>query len=176
MRGIIVKIIKFIGNALLAFVVILFGLTAAISFFSAPDDEGLFGFKGYTVVSGSMEPAFSTGDFVFVRTNELNDVKEGDVVTFMRNEEIVTHRAVAVTDAGVTTKGDANNIQDQGQVTQESYIGELALILPYFGYVVVAVQQPIVLIGLAVLLGMYFILIYVKEAKEEKQKAAEKNS
>lgn len=162
------KFIKFIGNSLLTLVVLLFAVTAAISFFSAPEDDGLFGLKGYTVVSGSMEPALSTGDFVFVRVNGIEDVKEGDVVTFFRDEEIVTHRAVEVTDAGVATKGDANNIADQGEVTSENYIGELAWILPYYGYVVVAVQQPAVLIGLTLLLGIYFILLYVKQDREEK--------
>lgn len=176
MRGVIVKFIKFIGNTLLVLVVVLFAVTAAISFFSAPEDEGLFGFKGYTVISGSMEPAFSTGDFVFVHANDVEDVAEGDILTFTRNDEIITHRAAEVTETGIVTKGDANNIQDQGEVTKENYVGELALILPYFGYVVVAVQQPFVLIGLAVLLGMYFILVYVKIAKEEKRQATDQKN
>lgn len=173
MRGTIVKFIKVIGNILLVLVVILFAITAAISFFSAPEDNGLFGFKGYTVVSGSMEPAFSTGDFVFVHVNDVEDITKGDILTFTRNNEIITHRAAGVTDTGIVTQGDANNIQDQGEVTKANYVGELALILPYFGYVVVFVQQPVVLIGLAILLGMYFILVYIKTSKEEKHQAVD---
>ena len=165
------KYIKIIGNILLTFVIVLFAVTAAISFFSGPDDEGLFGYKGYTVVSGSMEPTFSTGDFIFVETSPIEEIESGDVVTFTREEEFVTHRAIEITDTGLVTQGDANNIADQGKVTEDNYIGELALIVPYFGYVVVATQQPIVLGGLVALLGLYYILTYVKSSKEEKQKA-----
>lgn len=167
------KYIKFIGNALLAIVILLFAITAAISFFSGPDDEGLFGYKGYTVVSGSMEPAISTGDFIFVKTTPIEEIEIDDVVTFLRDEEFVTHRAVEITDTGLMTKGDANNIADQGEVTHDSYIGELALIVPYFGYVVVATQQPLVLGGLVALLGFYYILVYIKSSKEEKNDTTE---
>ncbi|MCI3027754.1 signal peptidase I [Desemzia sp. C1] len=164
------KYIKYVGNALLVIAIILFAVTAAISFFSGPDDEGLFGYKGYTVVSGSMEPAFSTGDFIFVKTTPFGNIKTKDIVTFVSGEEIVTHRAIEVKDEGLVTQGDANNIPDQAEVTADNYIGELALIVPYFGYVVVATQQPLVLGGLVVLLGSYYILAYIDVAKKDKQK------
>lgn len=164
------KYIKYIGNSLLTIVIVLFAVTAAVSFFSGPKDEGLFGYKGYTVVSGSMEPVFSTGDFIFVKTTPFENVEAEDIVTFVSNEEIVTHRAIEVNEEGLITQGDANNIPDQAAVTADTYIGELALIVPYFGYVVVATQQPLVLGGLVVLLGIYYILTYVDVAKKDKQK------
>lgn len=165
-----VKYIKYIGNRLLTIVIVLFAATAAVSFFSGPDDEGLFGYKGYTVVSGSMEPAFSTGDFIFVKTTPYKNIEIEDIVTFVSDGEIVTHRAVEINSKGLITQGDANNIPDQTEVTKDTYIGELALIVPYFGYVVVATQQPLVLGGLVVLLGVYYILTYVDIAKKDKQK------
>lgn len=164
------KGIKFIGKGLLTIVITLFALTAAVSFFSDPKDDGLFGYKGYTVVSGSMEPTFSTGDFIFVKMTPYEKIEADDVISFINNEEIVTHRATEVKDDGLVTQGDANNIPDQDLVTNDTYIGELALIVPYFGYVVVAAQQPLVLAGLVVLLGMYYILMYIDTAKKDKQK------
>lgn len=164
------KYIKYIGNSLLTIVIILFAATAAVSFFSGPDDEGLFGYKGYTVVSGSMEPAFSTGDFIFVKTTPYENIKIEDIVTFVSDGEIVTHRAIEVNSKGLITQGDANNIPDQVEVTEDAYIGELALIVPYFGYVVVATQQPLILGGLVVLLAVYYILTYIDIAKKDKQK------
>lgn len=170
------KYIKYLGNTLLTIVILLFAVTAAISFFSGPDDEGLFGYKGYTVVSGSMEPVFSTGDFIFVETTPIDEIETGDVVTFTRGEEFVTHRTIEITDAGLVTQGDANNIADQGEVTEDDYIGKLSLIVPYFGYVVVATQQPLVLGGLVALLGLYYILVYVKSTKEEKKGTTENHN
>ncbi|MFL2133079.1 signal peptidase I [Desemzia sp. FAM 24101] len=170
------KYIKYFGNTLLTIVILLFAITAAISFFSGPDDEGLFGYKGYTVVSGSMEPVFSTGDFIFVETTPIEKIESGDVVTFTRGEEFITHRAIEITDAGLVTQGDANNIADQGEVTEDDYIGELSLIVPYFGYVVVATQQPLVLSILVALLGLYYILTYIKSTKEEKSDITENHN
>ncbi|MFL2105031.1 signal peptidase I [Desemzia sp. FAM 23991] len=170
------KYIKIIGNMLLTLVIVLFAITAAISFFSGLEDEGLFGYKGYTVVSGSMEPAFSTGDFIFVETTPIEEIESGDVVTFTREEEFVTHRAIEINDTGLVTQGDANNIADQGEVTEDNYIGELALIVPYFGYVVVATQQPLVLGILVALLGLYYVLMYVKSTKEEKPDTTENHN
>lgn len=164
------KYIKYIGNSLLTIVIVLFAVTAAISFFSGPEDEGLFGYKGYTVVSGSMEPAFSTGDFIFVKMTPYEKIEIEDIVTFVSDGEIVTHRAIEVNSKGLITQGDANNIPDQSEVTKDTYIGELALIVPYFGYVVVATQQPLILGGLVVLLGVYYILVYIDTTKKDKQK------
>lgn len=50
------KVLKKIGNAILfVFTVLVVGV-ALLNFFSSPDGKGLFGYKGYTVLSGSMEP------------------------------------------------------------------------------------------------------------------------
>lgn len=164
------KILKYIGSTIAVVVVLAFVVIAGISFFSAPDSNGLFGYKGYTVVSGSMEPKISVGDFIIVETDPYDKVKKEDVVTFQYNQEIVTHRVVDRTDEGLTTKGDANNIQDQGFVTEETYIGIQKMLIPYFGYVITFLQKPIAFAIVVALMGVYLIYLYVHPTTEEEAK------
>ena len=58
---------------------------------------GFFGIHPYAVVSGSMEPAISTGTMVFSKETSFKNLKKGDVITFMISEDqTVTHRIVSV--------------------------------------------------------------------------------
>lgn len=164
------KMIKFIGTTLAVIVVSIFVVIAGISFFSAPDSSGLFGYKGYTVVSGSMEPEIAVGDFIIVEMDPYKDVETEDVVTFEYNTEIVTHRVVDRTEEGLVTKGDANNIQDQGFVTEDSYIGIKEMVVPYFGYVITFLQKPIAFAIIVALMGVYLIYLYLHPTKEEDAK------
>ena len=91
-----------------------------------------------------MEPAIMTGSLCFVNTNaEYADVREGDVIAFRSAMgTVVTHRAVAVTEHGVETRGDSNRVSDGITTTEENYVGETMASLPYAGYVLwVALNQ-----------------------------------
>ncbi|MDN5373024.1 MAG: signal peptidase [Carnobacterium sp.] len=155
------KIIKALGTSIVVVVVLIFVLIAGISFFSAPESSGLFGYKGYTVISGSMEPKIAVGDFVIVEMDPYDNVKKNDVITFQYNQELVTHRVVDRTAEGLATKGDANNIQDQGFVLEEAYIGTKKMIIPYFGYVITFLQKPIAFAVIIALMGVYLIYLYL---------------
>lgn len=99
------------------------------------------GFKIYTVVSGSMEPAIHIGSVVVSQPQP--EYKVGDVITFVPNgakkADSVTHRIFAVKkDAkGATffeTKGDANKTPDIEPVSAKSVLGKEVLAIPYLGY------------------------------------------
>ncbi|MER2225927.1 MAG: signal peptidase I [Carnobacterium sp.] len=164
------KIVKTIGTTIAVVVVLIFVVIAGISFFSAPDSSGLFGYKGYTVVSGSMEPKIAVGDFIIVEMDPYDDVNEKDIITFQYNQELVTHRVVDITAEGLVTKGDANNIKDQGFVLEESYIGTQKILIPYFGYVITFLQKPIAFALIVALMGVYLIYLYLNPATKEEVK------
>jgi signal peptidase len=65
------------------------------------------------VVSDSMSPTLATDDgYVLIDTGS---VEVGDIITYYSDERgtSVTHRAVAVTEDGIVTQGDANPSTDQ---------------------------------------------------------------
>ena len=96
----------------------------------------MFGIKPYIVMSGSMEPTIHTGSVCFVNTSaDYSDIKKGDIIAFQAAENmLVTHRAVAVSDAGIETKGDANKVSDGISTTKDNFIGRTVFSLPYVGY------------------------------------------
>ena len=121
----------------------------------------LFGLKTFVVLSPSMEPTFSTGSVVYVKSIAPEDVKVDDVITFYLDDETsATHRVVEVlTDANgqpcFRTKGDANRIPDTRVVTADQLIGKEIVAIPKLGKLVEYIHTPngrLVAIGAGVLL------------------------
>lgn len=96
---------------------------------------GVFGIRSYYVVSGSMEPQIPTGSMIYVKDCDPANLKEGDVIAFDLGNSVVTHR-VTENDPSLeelTTKGDANPLEDMRKVSYEDVIGVYTLHLPYMG-------------------------------------------
>lgn len=124
------------------------------------------GTQWMVVVSNSMAPALRTGDLVVVRPAARDEIKVGDIVTFVdahNSQVLVTHRVIAIeasgaseasgtSEVGVTyrVKGDNNPVADPERVTYSRIIGKVAFRLPLAGYVVHAVQNrpSLALLGL----------------------------
>lgn len=164
------KMIKIVGNILFTVAVLAFCFIAAVSFFSAPASKGLLGLKGYVVISGSMEPSISAGDFIMTRSDAFEDIEVGEIITFVGDQDIITHRVDSITSEGLTTKGDANENPDASKVLQQDYIGSHLLTLAYFGHVIIFLQKPLAFILIAVALAGYFIMVYIKDGKDEDDK------
>ena len=143
----------------------------------------LVGLQVFNVISGSMEPTYSVGDLLYVKTVDPDSVKVGDPITFVLNEDLVvaTHRVVAVDreNRQFITKGDANETEDANPVHFNNLVGVPVFAIPLLGYVSAYIQNPpgmYVAIALGVvLLAVVFLpdLITKKKEKEEPQEEAE---
>ena len=110
----------------------------------------LFGLQVYTVLSGSMEPAYPVGALLYDKKVDPAELRPGDVITFMLDEDtIVTHRIVEVVpdeeDPSVIrfrTKGDANAAEDGSLVHYKNVLGTPVFAIPKLGYFASFVQQP----------------------------------
>ena len=110
----------------------------------------LFGLQVFTVLSGSMEPAYHTGSLIYVKKVDPATIKEGQAITFLLAEDTVaTHRVIEVvpdeedpTVLRFRTKGDANDSPDGGLVHYKNVIGVPVFTIPYLGYVANYIQQP----------------------------------
>lgn len=96
----------------------------------------LAGIKPYVVKSGSMEPALPTGSLCFINHRApYEKIQEGDLVAFRTSlGQKVLHRVIRVTDQGLETKGDANEVSDGISVTEENYLGKELGAIPGLGY------------------------------------------
>jgi len=143
----------------------------------------LIGLQPMTVLSGSMEPEFKTGDLIYVKEVDYRELKAGDVITFMLSEETVaTHRIVEVvpdeTDSTVVryrTKGDANDSEDGSLVHCRNVVGTPVFSLPKMGYVANYIQNPpgsyLAISGAAILMLLMFLPEMLRA--DEEPKAAE---
>ena len=137
--------------------IVLFLSIMLLNFMSAPESKGLLGYKGYIILSGSMESVLTPGDFIIVKAHPYQTIKENDVVTFKVDDKIVTHRVVRLSNSGLTTKGDANEVEDSNPITKKEYIGRLKVAVPYLGRIMIFLQKPYMIALYLVLIGIFFI-------------------
>ena len=141
----------------------------------------LVGLQVYNIVSPSMEPHYSVGDLIYVKSVDPDSVKVGDPITFVLNEDLVvaTHRVVAIDSENrqFTTKGDANKTEDAAPVHFNNLIGVPVFAIPLMGYVSAFIQKPpgmyIAIAFGIVLLAVVFLpdILAKKNKKEEKEDA-----
>lgn len=153
----------------------------------------LMGYQVYTVLSGSMEPEYSVGDLLYVKATAPEDIKVGDAISFVLNEDLVvaTHRVVEIDleNQHFRTKGDANEIEDSEPVHFKNVIGVVQFNIPLLGYVSDYIQNPpgmyITIAAGVVLIILVFLpdfLVKKKKPEEEaeqspaEQAAAEENA
>lgn len=99
----------------------------------------------YTIISGSMEPAIHVYDVVVnVATKSPEDIKIGDVITFISSSSIsngltVTHRVQDIRiingEYEFVTKGDYNPVADTNTAKYSNVIGKVAFKIPQLGRV-----------------------------------------
>lgn len=126
----------------------------------------LLGFDRYVIVSNSMKGTFERGAVVFSKSQSVNDLKIGDVITYRPPAQtginhLVTHRISdrTVNDDGsimFRTKGDANPGKDPwtfSLVNGTQNVMEFSV--PAVGYGLIALANPqvrMLLIGIPALI------------------------
>ena len=147
----------------------------------------LVGLRPLTVLSGSMEPTYHVGSLIYVKSVDYRDLKAGDVITFMLDEDtLATHRIVEVVPdeedpatLRYRTKGDANEAEDGSLVHYKNVVGTPVFTIPKLGYVASYIQNPpgtyVALSAGAVLLLLMFIpdLFAPEEPKKSQAEKAE---
>jgi len=138
----------------------------------------IMGYRVFNVISGSMEPTYSVGDLIYVKDTAPEEIKVGDPITFVLNEDLVvaTHRVVGVDTANqhFYTKGDANETADSSPVHFNNVIGVAKFSIPLLGYVSDFVQRPPGMYFTVAALSVLIILVFLPDMinnrrKEEKE-------
>ena len=139
----------------------------------------LVGLQVFNVISGSMEPTYSVGDLLYVKTVDPDSVRVGDPITFVLNEDlaVATHRVGAVDSVNrqFTTKGDANESEDARPGHFNNLVGVPVFAIPLLGYVSAYIQSPpgmyvAITFGVLLLAAVFLPdLLMKKSEKAEKQ-------
>ncbi|MCP8615770.1 signal peptidase I SipW [Salirhabdus salicampi] len=156
---------------------LLFMIFVFISSKASDGEPKLFGYEFKTVLSGSMEPTFSTGSVIALKPVEDPSVlKTNDIVTFMqRDNSFVTHRIIDVIDREgrlyFQTKGDNNAQPDMNLVPAINVTGVYTgFSIPILGYFIEFSRSnagaALLLIIPGVLLVIYSVITLLKAFKE----------
>ncbi len=109
----------------------------------------MFGFRAFTIKSGSMTPALAVGDVVIDKSVSPATLHSGAVVTFRDpalGQQLVTHRVLSVKRVGdvmlFVTKGDANRVPEHWSVSTNGHLGREVARVPGAGQMLADVSTP----------------------------------
>lgn len=130
--------LRWVGQVL-AWVVILGATSAIVVAVLIPRIAGA---TPYTILTSSMEPNYPPGTLVVVRPTPVEEIGVGTVITYQLEsgrKTVVTHRVTSVgygADGArvFTTRGDANDGDDQEQVLPVQVRGTLWYAVPKLGW------------------------------------------
>ncbi|MBQ9744217.1 MAG: signal peptidase I [Clostridia bacterium] len=116
------------------------------------------------VMSGSMEPELSVDDVIVVVKD--NDIELGDTVVYQSGGILVVHKVVGIDGDQITTRGTANN-KDDDPISAEKIKGRVILSIGGAGTIIRIIRSPLVSVSI-LLLAIY--LLYCSYTDEKKQK------
>ncbi len=109
------------------------------------------------VRGGSMEPAIPIGSAILIDRGDRTPVVSMIAAFRDPSGSIVTHRIVRIEDGLIATRGDANATEDAVRRSPADLIGVARLSIPFLGYFLYVLQQPVVF--LLVLLSTGGVLV-----------------
>lgn len=151
------KLIKIIFNSLLIIIIIILGTYLALRL----SDK----IRIYNVATGSMEDKIHTGDYILLV--KKNDYKVNDVVTYTVDNYFITHRIIKMENDKITTKGDANNLEDK-EISKNQIIGKVIYCGGILNFVI---NYKYVIV--AFMIGLYLLSCYFGNDKIQDEKEIE---
>ncbi|MBQ1520462.1 MAG: signal peptidase I [Clostridia bacterium] len=123
------------------------------------------------------------GDLIFSKKIDAKELKVGDVISYLENSAVVTHRIIKINNnedgsLSFSTKGDANNTEDLGDpVPADNLVGVYKARIPALGDFIFFLQKPL---GMALFIGIpvltfivYDIIRRARSAKKEDNRTEE---
>lgn len=150
--------------------IIIVSLVILIDSWVHPDEiPSFFGWKPFIVLSGSMETEIYAGDVAVVKKIDTKDIKENDIIAFKDGNIVITHRVIEIINDNGTikykTKGDNNNVNDDGYVKEEQIEGLYQFKISKLGDFAVFVQTPI---GIVICLSIPLAILLIIQAIESR--------
>ncbi|MGY4688364.1 signal peptidase I [Salibacterium sp. K-3] len=172
------RLVRIAGKSFFALLFVLFlaSVFLLIQGRMNPDEmPSVFGYHPLTVLSNSMEPAFSAGDMILTKQTDPGEIQSGDVISFYNEErEVITHRVIETTEKegqpAFVTQGDNNNVKDDEVTSGSRVIGEMQFSLPYGGYLAQFFGSPagIILFIILPVFAYIGIVIYERLSRNDK--------
>ena len=122
------------------------------------------GFGVGVVMSGSMEPELSVDDLIFVVKDK--SIELDDVIVYQSKGILVVHKVVKVDGDQITTRGTANNADDD-PISIKDVKGRVAFHVGGIGKIIDFLRAPLVMIAILIL-AVYLLLRSYRSENNEK--------
>ena len=166
------KLIKYI---ILVALIILFIINLIFSF---EENTHILGIYMFNIVSESMEPTFYKDDLVVVKKCKLEELHEGDIITFKQDDRIISHRIVKITkekrERKLITKGDNNDIPDKDMVEIQNVYGKVLFSIKKLGKIVHYIQTARGFINIIFFIVIVYILVSLRDNQKNSRKIKRK--
>ena len=164
------RILKFFLYPLIAFILIC-DVYLILQVMKKPTDTAqLFGYRCFSVASGSMEPTLQIGDLIITKEKEQKDIKVGDIISFKEDNNTITHRVIKVISQNgeilYQTKGDNNNVSDEKNIKYEDVEGVYVNRIPKLGKVYIYIQKTPVVISILIIMYIVYKIVEIKENRK----------
>ncbi|MBQ4030889.1 MAG: signal peptidase I [Bacilli bacterium] len=161
-------------------IIVLFLLVILVGVQKFSNRGNFFGYRIYTIISGSMIPTYDVGDTLLIKEMTSDNIEIGDAVTYLGeggeyNGKIITHEVIDIElDANgkylFHTKGKANNIEDP-IVSQDQVLGKVIhkfFFLTMLGKITTSLPLLFicVIIPLAIIIAIEIIKLVYKTDEE----------
>lgn len=165
------KIINIAIKSVLNIIYVILGIIAIIliyniiqiSIFNKPY-MNIFGYSFFQVKTGSMSGTMEIGDIIAVKLTK--DVKKDDIITYEKEQILITHRIIEKQGESIITKGDANNAEDE-PITNQDVIGKVVYTLKNVEIWKEVFKTPEVYILVIITLVLFGITVSIEEKKKE---------
>lgn len=179
------KILNIVGTILCVILIPILAINVTLiakSYINTEEVPSIGGILPLIVLTDSMYPEIHSGDLIICHTEDAEDIKVGDVISFFdpagNGTSIVTHRVTEVTtedgELAFRTKGDANNVEDAMLVPADKLVAVYQNRIPSMGNVAMFMQTTqglIICVVCPILLLVGYDMIrrrkYEKSSKED---------
>ena len=125
-----------------------------------------------------MKPTLNEQDVVIVKGCKSDELKLGDIITFNRQEEIISHRIIDIfkeeNKLKIKTKGDNNEIEDNLILEEEDIIGKVCFKLKGIGKLVTFIQNGKGFFSSIAIITIIFIMISMNDNRKNNRKVKRK--
>lgn len=163
------KIVGKIIDGVLNVLIVLFALFLLISMYTAiqvkifkNEYSNFFGYSMFEVQTGSMHGAIEASDWIIIKGTK--DVNTGDIITYKRGDDYITHRVIESYRGTYVTKGDANMTADD-PIDQNQIVGKVVKVLHGFGILKKTIFNPVVI--LLLMITLYLFNLTFKQGKSK---------
>ena len=131
----------------------------------------IFGYSVLSAETGSMSPKIEKGDIVIIKIGD--EIKENDIITYKKDNVLITHRISKINENTIIAKGDYNNTDDV-PIQKEQVIGKVVFIVNNVEIWKKVFTDIHVIIPICITIILFVLLVSYKEKTAEK-KTGDKN-